>query len=84
MKPTCVVLFTSALMCLACMKANGVSEAGPADSLQNQAGQLPSGHGLAIGADAPAFSLPDGDGKVRALADHKGKEVVLVFYRQGT
>ena len=79
-----VALFTAALMCLACARANGVSEAGSADSQQVQTGQLPPGQGLAIGADAPAFSLPDGDGKVHALADHEGKEVVLVFYRMGT
>ena len=80
----CVVLFTAALMCLACMEANGVSEAGSADSQQVRTGQLPPGQGLAIGADAPAFSLPDGEGNPHALADHRGKELVLVFYRTGT
>lgn len=31
----------------------------------------------AIGAAAPAFSLPDQDGKTRSLADFRGKTVVL-------
>jgi hypothetical protein len=79
-----VVLFTAVLMCFACMKANGVSEAGSADPQEDQSGQLPPGQGLAIGVDAPAFSLPDGEGNSHAFADHKGKEVVLVFYRTGT
>ena len=79
-----IMLFTVAVICLACARANGVSEEGSAGSQQDQTGQLPPGQGLAIGEDAPAFSLSDGAGKVHALADHEGKEVVLVFYRMGT
>ncbi|MBI1291652.1 redoxin domain-containing protein [bacterium] len=33
-----------------------------------------------IGKKAPAFSLPDQDGKVHKLADYKGKYVVLYAY----
>ena len=33
-----------------------------------------------IGKKAPAFSLPDQDGKTHKLADYKGKNVVLFFY----
>jgi peroxiredoxin Q/BCP len=33
-----------------------------------------------VGAPAPDFSLPTGDGKTIALADLKGKTVVLYFY----
>lgn len=33
-----------------------------------------------IGTKAPAFSLPDQDGKVHKLADYKGKWVVLYWY----
>lgn len=32
------------------------------------------------GKKAPAFALPDQDGKVHKLADAKGKHVVLFFY----
>jgi peroxiredoxin Q/BCP len=35
---------------------------------------------LKIGAKAPEFSLPDGDGNIVSLADFKGKKVVLYFY----
>ena len=41
----------------------------PAQSAKPQVGQM-----------APAFSLPDQDGKTRALADYKGKWVVVYFY----
>lgn len=35
---------------------------------------------LKIGAKAPEFSLPDGDGNIVSLSDFKGKKVVLYFY----
>ena len=35
---------------------------------------------LEIGTKAPAFSLPDQDGKIHRLEDYKGKKVVLYFY----
>jgi thioredoxin-dependent peroxiredoxin len=35
---------------------------------------------LSVGAAAPDFSLPTGDGKTISLADLKGKTVVLYFY----
>ena len=36
--------------------------------------------GVQEGKAAPAFSLPDADGKKVALKDFKGKYVVLYFY----
>jgi peroxiredoxin Q/BCP len=36
---------------------------------------------LAVGADAPGFSLPGSDGATHALADHAGKRgVVLAWF----
>ena len=35
---------------------------------------------IAEGAKAPAFTLPDADGKRVSLADFKGKNVVVYFY----
>ena len=35
---------------------------------------------LAPGDKAPAFSLPDADGKKVSLADYKGRRVVVYFY----
>ena len=46
--------------------------------------KLDPGQGLSLGSQAPAFELPDGNGKLHALADYVGnKSVVLVFYRGG-
>ena len=35
---------------------------------------------LEAGTKAPAFSLPDQDGTVHALADYRGQRVILYFY----
>ena len=35
---------------------------------------------LAAGDKAPAFSLPDADGKKVSLSDYKGRRVVVYFY----
>ena len=35
---------------------------------------------LKVGQKAPAFSLPNQDGKIVSLSDFKGKKVVLYFY----
>ena len=46
--------------------------------------KLDPGQGLSLGSQAPLFELPDGDGKLHALADYIGnKNIVLVFYRGG-
>ncbi len=33
-----------------------------------------------VGNKAPAFTLPDRDGKKHRLSDYKGKKVLLFFY----
>ncbi len=35
---------------------------------------------LEVGQPAPAFALPDQDGKIHRLSDYRGKWVVLAFY----
>lgn len=35
---------------------------------------------LKVGQKAPEFELPDQDGKMRRLADYRGKKVLLYFY----
>ena len=43
--------------------------------------ELPIGDGLQVGVIAPAFNLPDQNGKRRALTDYTGQKVVLTFDR---
>ena len=35
---------------------------------------------LAIGAQAPDFTLPDQNGEMKSLSDYKGQKVILYFY----
>jgi type 1 fimbria pilin len=52
--------------------------------LQEEPEKLDPGQGLSIGSQAPAFELPDSNGKLHALADYTAdKNVVLIFYRGG-
>ena len=46
--------------------------------------QLPEGQGLAIGALAPEFSLPDAKGNTHSLSEYSRQKLVIVFYRTGT
>ena len=51
---------------------------------EDAAKKLPAGEGLDLGALAPEFSLPDGDGEFHSLSDYRGQKLVIVFYRTGT
>lgn len=51
---------------------------------EDAAKKLPMGEGLDLGALAPEFSLPDGDGEFHSLSEHRGQKLVIVFYRTGT
>jgi len=53
-------------------------------SIEETVEQLPLGEGLAIGATASEFSLPDTDGSIHSLSDYNGQKLVIVFYRMGT
>ena len=66
----------------ACNRSEQVSQAiiQPEDTTE----QLPEGQGLAIGAQAPEFSLPDAKGTTYSLSDYNSKKLVIVFYRTGT
>lgn len=46
--------------------------------------QLPLGEGLAVGATAPEFSLPDADGNMHNFSHYSGQKLVIIFYRLGT
>ena len=52
--------------------------------MQDTVEQLPLGEGLAIGATAPEYSLPDADGNIHRLSDYSGQKLVVLFYRMGT
>ena len=41
---------------------------------------MPQTPRLEVGDKAPAFSLPDADGKTVSLADYRGRKVIVYFY----
>ncbi len=77
-----VLLAAVIFLCLACENAERTTNilTAPEDAAE----QLPPGEGLDIGALAPEFTLPDGDGKSRSLSEYRGQKLVIVFYRTGT
>jgi peroxiredoxin len=52
----------------------------PGRALQAGAPQTARPRGLPVGAEAPAFELPDLTGTLRSLAEWRGRRVLLVFF----
>ena len=69
-------------LCLACDNAERATHVVTAP--EDAAKKLPMGEGLDLGALAPDFSLPDGDGEFHTLSEYRGQKLVIVFYRTGT
>jgi peroxiredoxin Q/BCP len=67
-------------LCLAAVSAGCVSNAADQAPPATAPAVAPSGAELKVGDNAPGFALHDQDDKVHALADYKGKVVVLAFY----
>lgn len=75
----CAVIIFLFLACNDAERTTGVVTA-PEDAAK----KLPAGEGLDLGALAPEFSLPDGDGEFHTLSEYRGQKLVIVFYRTGT
>ena len=77
-----ILLAAIIFLCPACDNAEQVSQViiAPEDTVE----QLPLGEGLATGALAPEFTLPDAQGNSHSLSDYSGQKLVIVFYRTGT
>ena len=77
-----ILLAAIIFLCPACDKAQQALQ--DIVSIEDTVEQLPLGEGLAIGATAPGFSLPDAEGNFHKLSDYSGQKLVIVFYRMGT
>ena len=69
-------------LCPACGDAERTTHIATAP--EDVAKKLPMGEGLDLGALAPGFSLPDGDGEFHSLSEYRGQKLVILFYRTGT
>lgn len=77
------ILFAAViLLCPACDKPEQTLQ--DIISSEDTVMQLPLGEGLAVGAAAPEFSLPDAEGNIHSFSNYSGKKLVIVFYRLGT
>ena len=77
-----ILLAAIIFLCPACDKPEQVLQ--EIVSIADTVEQLPLGEGLASGATAPDFSLPDAEGNFHSLSDYSGQKLVIVFYRMGT
>ena len=75
----CAVLIFLSLACDNAERTTHIITA-PEDAAE----ELPPGEGLDIGASAPTFSLPDGNGSFHNFTEYRGQKLVIVFYRTGT
>lgn len=84
-KTTYIFIIGLTLMCLACLESNDLNNVltQTPETTEPVVETLPAGEGLAIGATAPAFSLPDADGNYHSLSEYVGQTIVIVFYRGG-
>jgi len=73
-----VCAFILTLLCIAANAQSGQSPLAP----PKVPAASPSTTGLKIGAKAPDFALPNGDGKLVVLSEYTQRSpVVLIFYR---
>ncbi len=87
MKPHTTIFF-AAVLAAACSDAPAPQpQATPETTANTEAAEIPAPEaaqaGFAVAAAAPAFELPDLDGKAHNLADYKGKTVVLEWFNPG-
>ncbi len=75
----CAAIIFLSLACGDAERTTGIVTA-PEDAAK----KLPAGEGLDLGALAPEFSLPDGDGEFHTLSKYRGQKLVILFYRTGT
>ena len=85
-----VVPFAMMLMCLSCLEGLNLNQVVPSEETSEtpmtvpEPDPLPAGEGLAVGATAPDFTLPDGDGNDYSLSNYAGQVVVIQFYTTTT
>jgi hypothetical protein len=84
-----IALITVVLLSFGCFETDQITEVltqVPQDTavMTPEPDPLDPGEGLAVGATAPTFSLPDADGNLVSLSDYAGQMIVIQFYSTGT
>lgn len=77
-----VFLFILTVLCVTANAQSGQSPLAPPKVPAPSPAANVSGTSLKVGAKAPDFALPNGDGKLVVLSDYTQRTpVVLIFYR---
>ncbi len=76
-----IILILSVFICYGCLENDQITEIINTPILEvPEPDPLPAGEGLAVGATAPDFTLPDGDGNDVSLSNYTGKILVIQFF----
>lgn len=78
-----IILILSIFVTYGCLDNDQITEIVNTPNLDVEVSEpdpLPAGEGLAPGATAPDFTLPDGDGNDVSLSDYTGKLLVIQFF----
>ncbi len=84
-----IALIFTVFICFGCFETDQIGDLltlDPQDTdvMTPEPDPLPPGEGLAVGATAPAFSLPDADGNTVSLSNYAGQIIVIQFYSTGS
>ena len=78
-----IILILAILISYGCLENDQITEIVNTPNLEAETSEpdpLPPGEGLAVGATAPDFTLPDGDGNDVSLSDYAGQIFVIQFF----
>ena len=78
-----IILILAILISYGCLENDQISEIVNTPITEPEVSEpdpLPAGEGLAVGATAPDFTLPDGDGNDVSLSNYAGKILVIQFF----
>ena len=75
-----IILIMSIFMSYGCLDNDQITEIVNTPNLGAEPDPLSAGEGLAVGATAPDFTLPDGDGNEVSLSDYTGQILVIQFF----
>ena len=78
-----IILILAILINYGCLENDQISEIVNTPNLEAESPEpdpLSPGEGLAVGATAPDFTLPDSDGNDVSLSDYTGKILVIQFF----
>ena len=75
-----IIIILAIVISYGCLENDQITEIVNTPNLGAEPDPLSPGEGLAVGATAPDFTLPDSDGNDVSLSDYTGKILVIQFF----